>query len=60
MKQFIGMLVVITLVCCLAFCEEPSDSPYQTYQNKAAAVEKVVPEQPKKKSDRRKDPVSMF
>ncbi len=59
MKQVIGMMVIVTLVCCLAFCEEPSVSPYnQKYERKAAVVEKVVPkETPKKKSD---NPVSMF
>ena len=59
MKQFIGIMVIITLVCCLAFCEEPTQTvdPMRGIQKKAT-VEKVVPkEHPKKKSD---DPVSMF
>lgn len=59
MKQLIGILVIITLVCCLAFCEEPTQTvdPMRGIENKAT-VEKIVPkEKPKKKSD---VPVSMF
>lgn len=58
MRQFIAIMVIVLLVCCLAFCEEPPVTPYnQTYEKKAA-VEKVEPKpQPKKKSD---NPVSMF
>ncbi len=61
MKHFIAILMVITAVCCLAFCEEPSTDPYTKRYEKKATVENVVPvEQPKKKSDKQRDPVVMF